>query len=159
MSKRSASGSAAGKPVNRAFRLIFEQKGNKLKLTSVQRANMMAPPPQALLPERGVRGSWFELRDKQNRPVYRRVIENPLQDIEVVADDPERPLQRIRMDQPRGVFFLIVPDIAGVRRLALNLEARRTSAPAAGKRGKPAGKPPAPALYEFDFSDIDEKER
>lgn len=158
MSNRSV-GSATSKQRNRAVRLIFEQKNGKVKLVSMQRLNMIVPPPQALVPAQGNRGSWFELRDEQDKPVYRRVIENPLQDIEVVADDPVRPLQRIKDDQARGAFFLIVPDITGVRKLALNLEPRQVAAAASSKRSKSTGKPAVPSLHKFDFSGIDKKER
>lgn len=156
MSKHSSE-STRSKPHNRAVRLIFEQKSGKVKLVSMQRANMVVPPPQALASDRSNRGSWFELRDKQNRPVYRRVIENPLQDIEVVVDDPVRPLQRVRVDQARRAFFLIVPDITGVRRLALNLEPRQMAMAASGKRGKSIFKPAMSSLHEFDFSIIDKR--
>jgi hypothetical protein len=158
MSKRRAV-SAASKQRNSAVRLIFEQKKGKVKLVSTQRVSMIVPPPQALTSARGNRGSWFELRDQQDRPVYRRVIENPLHDIEVVADDPGRPLQRVKVDQPRSAFFLIVPDITGARRLALNLEPREMSTAASDKRGKAARKTAAPTSLEFDFSSLDRKER
>jgi hypothetical protein len=158
MRKRRA-GSAISKQRNHAVRLIFEQKNGKVKLVSMQRVNMIVPPPQALTSDRGNRGSWFELRDEQDRPVYRRVIENPLQDIEVVVDDPAQPLQRIKGDQVRSAFFLIVPDITGVRRLALNLEPRQVATAAPRKRGKSIRKPAVPTSLEFDFSNIDKKER
>ena len=135
-SAKAKAGPAKSRPRSQAVRLIFEQKDGKIKLVSTQRVNMIVPPPQALIPARGDRGSWFELRDTQDRPVYRRVIENPVQDLEVVVDDPGRPLQRIKEDRGRGAFFLIVPDITGVRKVALNLEPRRTFTVAGGKRGK-----------------------
>ncbi|MBD0373834.1 MAG: hypothetical protein ICV60_23685 [Pyrinomonadaceae bacterium] len=155
MGKRSAE-SATSRQRNRAVRLIFEQKNGRIKLVSTQRVNMIAPPPQALTSERVSRGSWFELRDQQDRPVYRRVIENPLQDIEVVADDPAQPLQRVRVEQARSAFFLIVPDITGARRLALNQEPRQIVRAASAQRGKSARKPDEPTSVEFDFSNIDE---
>lgn len=158
MSKRSA-GSRTSKRRNQAVRLIFEQKNGKVKLVSMQRVNMIAPPPQALTSERETRGSWLELRDQQDRPVYRRVIQNPVEDVEVVADDPERPLQRIKADQINDAFFLIVPDITGVRRLALNLEPRYRAAAESGRQAKSKRKSALPTSLEFDFSNIDRKER
>ena len=156
---KAQAGSAKSKPRSQAVRLIFEVKDGKIKLVSTQRVNMIVPPPQALTSARGERGSWFELRDTQDRPVYRRVIENPVQDIEVVDDDPGRPLQRIKDDRGRGAFFLIVPDISGVRKLALNLEPRQTFTATRGKRAKATVEAAAPTALKFDFSNVDKKER
>jgi hypothetical protein len=152
-------GSAKSRARSKAVRLIFEQKDGKIKLVSTQRVNMIVPPPQALTSASGRRGSSFELRDTQDRPVYRRVIENPVQDLEVVVDDPRRPLQRIKEDRGRGAFFLIVPDITGARKVALNLEPRRTFTGTGGKRGKSTDEAAAPTSLEFDFSNVDKKER
>ncbi|MGH8027952.1 MAG: hypothetical protein ACREO0_14630 [Pseudoxanthomonas sp.] len=132
-----------------SLRLVFEQRGGELKLVSTQRLNMIAPPPQALLPKRDTRGSWFELRDGEGRPVYRRTIESPLQDIEVVADAPGEALRRIDDDRGIRAFFVIVPDIAGARRFVVHAEPRRASRDDAGKAALTA------ATHEFDLSDID----
>lgn len=133
----------------RALRLIFEQRGNDLKLMSTQRLNMVVPPPQSLVQRSGTLGSWFELRDGRDMPVYRRAIVNPLQDIEVVADEPGEPLHRIDTDLSGHAFHVIVPDIAGARRLVLHVEPR-TSSRAAGSKSTPAS-----ATHEFDLSDAD----
>jgi len=51
-------------------------------------------------------------------------MDNPIrQDIEVVADDPDHPLTRVRVAQPRGQFFVVVPDIPANRSIALFGEA------------------------------------
>ena len=159
MSKAKETRSTGVERLDRALRLIFERKGERLKLASVQRVRMIVPPPQALSSMRADGGSWFELRDRDDRPVYRRVIENPFTDIEVVVDDPERSLRRIALDEPRGAFFLIVPDIAGARRLVLNAESRKATKAAPAKRGKRGGKPGKSSLYEFKLSKFDRKER
>jgi hypothetical protein len=133
----------------RALRLIFEQRGDEMKLVSTQRLNMVVPPPQALVPKRDTRGSWFELRDRENRPVYRRTIDNPQQGMEVVADGPGDALRRIDDDKGVRAFFVIVPDIAGARKFVVHAEPRRTGRDDATKVAATA------ATHEFDLSDID----
>lgn len=134
----------------RALRLIFEQRGDKLNLVSTQRVNMVVPPPQALLPQREVRGSWFELRDREGRPVYRRTIDNPLQDIEVIADAPGETLRRIDVDQGGRAFFVVVPDIDGARRFVVHAEPRLSGRDDPTKTARTVA-----ATHEFDLSDID----
>lgn len=157
MSADEKRGSGGHQRLDRAVRLVFERKGSEVKLVSAERLRMVVPPPQALYPAHGGEGSWLELRDRDDRPTYRRVIDDPLQEIEVVADNPKRPLQRLAGGEPRGAFFLIVPDIAGARRVALRSAARAAGGEqAAGKGGR---KRAAQPLLEFDFSRVDRKER
>lgn len=149
MDKCGASGATGDhRRQQRALRLIFEQHGDELKLVSTQRLNMVVPPPQALVPKHGTRGSWFELRDREDRPVYRRTIDNPQQGMEVVADGPGDALRRIDDDKNVRAFFVIVPDIAGARKFVVHAEPRR-----AGRDD--AVKAAAAATREFDLSDID----
>ncbi|WP_163839238.1 hypothetical protein [Pseudoxanthomonas sacheonensis] len=150
MDKCGASGATGDhRRQQRALRLIFEQRGDEMKLVSTQRLNMVVPPPQALVPKRDTRGSWFELRDRQDRPVYRRTIDNPQQGMEVVADGPGDALRRIDDDKGVRAFFVIVPDIAGARKFVVHAEPRRTSRDDAAKMAATA------ATHEFDLSDID----
>lgn len=150
MDKCGASGATGDhRRQQRALRLIFEQRGGELKLVSTQRLNMVVPPPQALMPKRDTRGSWFELRDREGRPVYRRTIDNPQQGLEVVADGPGDALRRIDNDKNVRAFFVIVPDIDGARKLVMHAEPRRAGRDDAAKTVATA------ATREFDFSDID----
>ena len=158
MGKKNETGSPGSERLDRALRLIFERKGEKLKLTSAKRLRMIVPPPQALSPAGEGRGSWIELRDSGDRPIYRRVIQDPMADIEVVVEDPERPLQRLAMDDLRGAFFLIVPDIKGARRLALRSESHSGREAKRDKKRKRTGEPAAPSAHLFDLSRIDRKE-
>ena len=109
----------------------------------------MVPPPQALVPKGDTRGSWFELRDRENRPVYRRTIDNPQQGLEVVADGPGEALHRIDEDTGVRAVFVVVPDIAGARKFVVHAEPRRASRDDKAKAAATA------ATHEFDLSDID----
>jgi hypothetical protein len=161
MNKRDAKEPTGSTRLDRALRLIFERKGDKVRLVSAQRLHMIVPPPQALSPMRAEQSSWFELRDGGDRPVYRRAIEDPLGDLEVVVDDPEQPLQRVALGEARGAFFLIVPDIEGARRLVLRSASYRNPEAKRGKRRKGKGEREAtdPSLLELDLSKLDRKER
>jgi hypothetical protein len=131
---------AGSVPRNRSLRLFFEYDQTGVRLVSVQRLEMIAPPPQAAVAPQNQRGSWLELHDGEGRPLYRRVIDNPLRhDLEVVVDDPRRPLQRVRAAEPGGAFFLVVPDLPLARTLVLTTEPppQRTRA-----RTRPAPLPP-----------------
>lgn len=150
MDKCGASGATDGhRRQQRALRLIFEQRGGELKLVSTQRLNMIVPPPQALAPQRATRGSWFELRDRKDRPVYRRTIDNPQQGIEVVADGPGDALRRIDDDKGARAFFVVVPDITDARKFVLHTEPRQGGRDDAAKAARES------ATHEFDLSDID----
>jgi len=150
MDKCGASGATGDhRRQQRALRLIFEQRGDELKLVSTQRLNMVVPPPQALVPKRDTHGSWFELRDREGRPVYRRTIDNPQQGIEVVADGPGEALHRIDEDTGVRAFFVVVPDIVGARKFVMHAEPRQAS------RDDKAKAAAAAATHEFDLSDID----
>jgi hypothetical protein len=52
--------------------------------------------------------------------VYRRVIQNPIRvDEEIFSDEPGQTLTRRPVEQPRGQFVLLVPDIEEARALSL----------------------------------------
>ena len=144
--------------LDRALRLIFHRDGSTVKLASVQRLKMTPPPPQALVPTRPSRGSWFELRDGNDTAVYRRVIQDPLADLEVVMDDPAQSLRRVSFDGQKGAFFLIVPDIAGVRRLALLSESQTRGQAKAQQRSVREGEGSEPLPQIFDLSQSDGEE-
>jgi hypothetical protein len=81
---------------------------------------MTTPGSDAVHDYRGQTGSWFELRDADERVLYRRVIHNPLRfDREAPSGDPGRPFTRVPVEQPEGIFVLVVPDLAGAEVLAL----------------------------------------
>jgi hypothetical protein len=61
------------------------------------------------VPERQT-GFWFQVEDIAGRPLYRKVMDNPIRfDAETPSDDPEKPLRRERLAQSTGTFLLLVP--------------------------------------------------
>jgi hypothetical protein len=106
---------------DRALRLTFQYDGPNIRLISSQSVEMKLPPSHGLTGQEGQSGFWFTLSDAQGNPVYRRAIQNPVQfDREVFSNDPKQPsIQRVKVDEPRGMFVVLVPDVAGARTLQL----------------------------------------
>lgn len=137
---------------NRALRATFEYIKGELKLVSLERQNMMVPPPQALFTNQISAGAWVELRDTDNIPVYKRVIDDPLMGLEVVMDNTTDTLQRIKHDDLTRVFFFILPDIPEARHLFF----RTTNVPGFSTQNKTQSGS-EPLVFEFDLTEIDKK--
>lgn len=117
---------------NQALRLMFEYTEDDIKLISQERISMLPPPPHPLMPRRDERGFWLVLNDADNRPLYRRVMDNPIrEDLEVITDDDDQPLARVRLSRRSGRFFVVVPYIEAARSIALFGESTGTGAKAA----------------------------
>lgn len=100
-----------------AYRVIFEYEGSDIRKVAQQRVAMTAPPSHNLAAGNEV-GFWYELRDGSNRPVYRRVMQSPIQNsVEVFS--PEGHIERHPVAEPRGVFQVIVPDLPHATDLVL----------------------------------------
>jgi hypothetical protein len=96
----------------RTLRLIFEYEGRDVRLVSAERVAMTPLPSHDLEPGEGATGFWFEVRDPDERPLYRRITENPVRtSAEVLTEDRERPLAREAVSEPQGHFILHVPDL------------------------------------------------
>lgn len=107
------------KQPRRSVRLVFEYRGDQIELLSRQRVAMVAPAPQRLTPRPNQRGLWVELRGRDDQPLYRRNVGDPIQhDIEAPADDGEQ-LTRVRVAESQGRFTIVVPELNGVRTVSL----------------------------------------
>jgi hypothetical protein len=106
---------------NKALRLTFEYEGSTVKLVSTQQVDMILPPSHPLETKEEQTGFWFTLSDAQGKPVYRRVVSNPIRyDREVFSNDPRHPsIQRVPVEKPKGTFVMLVPDVAGARTVQL----------------------------------------
>ena len=102
-----------------ALRLTFAYDGSDLWLESEVRLDMPAPVSDPLEHEAEA-GFWSELRDSDNTPLYRQVIQNPIRyDAEVYSDESDPPIQRQPLDNVSGSFDLVVPDLAEAQTIAL----------------------------------------
>jgi hypothetical protein len=141
-----------------AYRVTFEYDGDQVRKVAQQRVAMTAPPSHDLASGDEV-GFWYELRDASNNPVYRRVVQNPMQGtVEVFSQDGgivRRPVQ-----DPRGVFQVVVPEIADASNLVL-IGTPQPIAPPIGSRAEERARPaiprvgttPAREIARFDLSE------
>jgi hypothetical protein len=96
----------------RTLRLVFAYEGDVIRLVSTERVEMTPLPSDALEPVENRAGFWYELRDRGESLLYRRIAPLPMRtSAEVPTDDPDRPLRRIDIPDPRGEFVVLVPDL------------------------------------------------
>ena len=94
------------------MRLTFSYEGTDLRLISQQSVRMVPPPSDSLRAEEEQTGFWYEVHDAGGSTLYRRVTQNPIKfAVEVRSDDPDRPLNWQQVDEPRGTFVLLIPDL------------------------------------------------
>jgi len=106
---------ASSKQVPRALRLTFTYEGEKVNLVERQPIEKRVRATDPILKEGEASqfsGFWIELRDAENQTIYRRVLHDPIQSsVEVPSDDPNRSFERHTVENPRGTFFVIIPDL------------------------------------------------
>src|SRR5262249_35241738 len=101
-------------------RLTFAYDGDQITLVADQRVTMIAPPSHSLERVESTPGFAVILRDASGIPVYRRVLENPVRhDVEVFSPDPKESVRQMPAQHPKGVFVVLVPEIAGAQSLEL----------------------------------------
>lgn len=100
---------------NSAVRLTFSYDGPAVKLLSQERVEMVIPPSDPLQGFAKHKGFWAELKDEEDRTLYRQVIHNPTRnDAEVFPDpegNPDQSITRERAPKRKGVFEVLVPDL------------------------------------------------
>jgi hypothetical protein len=103
-----------------SLRLTFSYEGSRVWLVSQQHVEMALPPSDPL-PEHGQRsGFWYEVQNEHGTIFYRRIIYNPIRfEAEIFSNDSKIPNQRIKIDNPRGTFQLLLPEIVGADSLVL----------------------------------------
>jgi hypothetical protein len=110
----------------KAIRLIFSFDGGHVHLVSQQSVEMVLPPSDPVHGVEGHKGFWYELRDAQDRPLYRRVMHNPMrEDVEVFSDDPKQTVARQVVPNRKGVFVVVVPDTEEGHAVTLSSSPRR----------------------------------
>lgn len=81
---------------------------------------MIPPPTEPAEPKTGQTGFWYELHDTDGRPLYRRIVQNPIRfDAEVFSPDPKESIRRIELPNPEGTFVLLAPDLGEARSVVL----------------------------------------
>ena len=107
---KSKSGEVSAKST-KAMRLTFSYDGDDVKLVSQQPIEMIVPPSDPVKGFGAQKGFWAELKNEQDKTLYRRVMHNPTSnDAEVFSDDPEQNISRAPAPKRKGVFVVVVPD-------------------------------------------------
>jgi hypothetical protein len=79
---------------------------------------MIIPESQPLDSLERSAGFAYVLKDEQGRPLYGRVIPNPIRfDQEIFDRDPKRSVRREANPHPKGTFVLLVPAVEQGRRV------------------------------------------
>lgn len=106
---------AASRRGPRALRLTFTYEGEGIKLVERQPIEKRARATDRILKQGEASqysGFWIELRDAENQTIYRRVLHNPIQStVEVPTDKRNQTFERLTVKNPRGTFFVIIPDL------------------------------------------------
>lgn len=112
-----------------AIRLVFSFDGDHVALVSQQPVQMVLPPSDPIEGSEGRKGFWYELRDVQDRPLYRKVIHHPMRDdVEVFSDDPQQHnVVRQTVPNRKGVFMALVPDAEDGHSVILSSSPRRAA--------------------------------
>lgn len=96
---------------DRTLRLTFAYDKSDVQLVSRQTVDMMLPPPSPTALREGQTGFWYELRDQEEHILYQRAVQNPIRfDEEIFTDDLKQSITRQPVDDPRGIFTLLVPN-------------------------------------------------
>lgn len=107
-------------------RLTFAYDGDRISLVSEQHVRMIVPPTQPLEATAEQAGFSVIVRDAQDRPVYRFARTSPFRhDTEVFSDQDDESIRRVAVDHPKGMFVLLVPEVAGATTLELSGHALR----------------------------------
>lgn len=101
-------------------RIVFEYDGEKVRVVSSQRVDMLVPFSEPLVDYAHLQGSWIEVRDREERPLYRHLLPHMLQsDVEGPSDSPGYPMTRRPVDRPKGMFVALVPDLPAATHISL----------------------------------------
>ena len=107
--------------VPNALRLTFSYVGDEVKLVSQQAVEMVVPATDAVKDFRRQKGFWAELKSERNKTLYRQVMHNPTRnDAEVFSDDPHQSISREPAPKRKGVFVVVVPNVAMAAEVALS---------------------------------------
>jgi len=123
----------------RAVRLTIAYEGDRMELVAQQSVAMKVPPsdpveggpgpagPGVDLGEPGEgavarTGFWVDVKDAEDRTLYRRVMHEPIRrDVEVFSPEPRQTVQRAPLEtaEPRGVFTVVLPEIEAAQAVSL----------------------------------------
>jgi hypothetical protein len=94
-----------------ALRLTFRFDGESVELAEIQQLRKLIPPMVGEPPEEGRHyGEWIELRDGDDRVLFTRVLNDPLQ-TRVEVHNPDTGPSIVVGPPGQGTFDVVVPDL------------------------------------------------
>ena len=142
--KKAKARKKASPPPTKALRLTFSYDGDKVKLISQQRTEMIVPPSDPVTGFRQQKGFWAEVKTESDKTLYRQVMHNPTRNDAEVFPDPDTAgagLSREPAPKRKGVFVVVVPDTEKGNEVTLSRSAPDETGPESGIRAlasKPA---------------------
>jgi hypothetical protein len=107
-------------PDNLAIRLTFSYDDRTITIQSRQHLRMKPPPSDQIDEYERQSGTWIELRDDKQRVLYRKVLHDLIPtELEAPSGDPTRSFTRVPAKSSKGVFSIVVPDLAQAARVLL----------------------------------------
>jgi len=137
-------------PPAKALRLTFSYDGDKVKLISQQRTEMIVPPSDPVTGFRQQKGFWAEVKSESDKTLYRQVMHNPTRNDAEVFPDPDTPgagISREPAPQRKGVFVVVVPDTEKGNEVTLSRSAPDETGPESGIRA--LARKPATEILRF----------
>lgn len=115
----------------KAMRLTFSYDGDNVKLISQQRTEMIVPPSDPVKGYGKQKGFWAELKNEQDKTLYRQVMHNPTRnDAEIFPETPGESISREPAPKRKGIFVVLVPDTEKGEEVTLFRSAPETKGPA-----------------------------
>lgn len=143
-----------------AIRLIFERSGGELVLVSRQRVDMTVPESDPADAEAAHPHFVAEVRDAAGAALHRTAMPNPLAEHrEVFSEHGEETVHRVPVDEPEGVFTVVVPDHPEADHLSLLMAGPAGGAPGTGASAGLVATARAPReIARISLRDSDEAE-
>lgn len=139
-------------PPPRAVRLTFTYEGDEVSLAGRQPVEMIAPPTDQLSGYEDEQGFWIEVRNDREQALHRQVMEDPLsRDVEVFSPEPERSVYRAPVEEPSGIFVVVVPELEEADHVSLMSSAAPSAAAAREVSPEAAARAPATEFARFSL--------
>jgi hypothetical protein len=123
-----------------ALRITFQYDGTQIRKVSQQKVEKLSPPSHDVEGHQNQVGFWYELRDANNKVVYRRVIHNPLQ-VDTETPSATGGFARRPVQNPNATFQIVVPELDNASTLVLLASPHPPSSPV-GSPAEEALRPP-----------------
>ena len=94
----------------RTLRLTFQYEGSRFELVSQMRVQKLTPPSLNPFPDENSSGYWVELRDKNGKCLFHRLLPDAIRDSAEIYPEG-KPLARAKLREIKGRFEVLLPDL------------------------------------------------